>query len=228
MTKDDDVALIADDDEFFRMALRSILADRTGIRNIIETGSLDEALERLCEGANVRIALFDLRMPGMESPSSLAAVRELVPHTRVVVVSASQRREDILAALSAGAHGYVPKGLGANELASALRLILDGTIYVPPSLAEIHPVETGNKSAGSSERDTSGAATQAPRLTPRQRDVLELLVKGMSNKEIARTLDLGEGTVKIHLAAVFRILGVRSRSAAAVAGSTLVSETPKN
>ena len=110
-------ALIADDDEFFRMAVRSILVNRLGIAEVTETASLDEALEKLSEREGVTLALFDLAMPGMESPANLSVVRELFPRTRVVVVSGSQRRRDILMALEAGVHGYVPKGLGVEDLA---------------------------------------------------------------------------------------------------------------
>src|SRR4028119_1868289 len=115
-----EVILIADDDEFFRMALRTILTKTVDGAQILETASLDEAVERLSEASDVSLAIFDLAMPGMESAASLRAVRECFPSTQVAVVSASKRRADILLALEAGAHGYVPKGLGAAELSRAL------------------------------------------------------------------------------------------------------------
>lgn len=215
-------ALIADDDEFFRIALRSILLDRLGMSKVIETASLDEALERLSEPESVAVALFDLTMPGMESPASLGAVRELFPDTRVIVVSGSQRRRDVLTALEAGVHGYVPKALGVADLAHSLRLILDGMVYVPPSLPDL-----SSEGRGSGEPSGNRAAARKPEklstLTPRQRDVLELIVAGSSNKEIARALKLGEGTVKVHLAALFRNLEVNNRAAAAAAGARLLS-----
>lgn len=219
-------ALVADDDEFFRVALRAVLTGRLGFADVIECGSLDAALDALGQCDTVDLALFDLLMPGMESSASLGAVRELFPATKVVVVSSSRRREDILTALAAGVHGYVPKGYRIDDLADALRSVLAGAIYVPPLLADIpadphvDPVE---------RRRMPRPLTQAsqiarPALTARQWDVLKLLVEGRSNKEIARILDLGEGTVKIHLAALFRNLSVRNRSAAAVAGATLLAE----
>jgi DNA-binding NarL/FixJ family response regulator len=220
------IVLIADDDEFFRLALKSILVGTLGFSQVIETGSLDEALERMGENAGISLALFDLSMPGMESAASLGAVRECFPATRVAVVSGSQRRRDILLALEAGVHGYVHKGVGAPELARALRTIMDGHIHVPASLADIPPIPEESRSgmfapAGSSD------ASSAVSLTPRQREVLQLLVQGKSNKEIARTLTLGEGTVKIHLASLFRNLGVSNRSAAAVAGLHLLARETK-
>jgi DNA-binding NarL/FixJ family response regulator len=217
------VALVADDDEFFRIALAAILKSQLEFAEVVETGSLDEAIERLADRNDCSLALFDLTMPGMESAASLGAVRETHPDTKVAVVSASSRRTDILTALAAGIHGYVPKSLGAHDLAAALRMILNGAIYVPPSLAGKPP------SPAEPEPSPPAAASgnMSPRrafefLTPRQREVLLLLVEGLSNKEIARKLRLGEGTVKIHMAALFRSLRVRNRQEAAAAGARLL------
>ncbi|HUE46346.1 MAG TPA: response regulator transcription factor [Aestuariivirgaceae bacterium] len=216
------VALVADDDEFFRMAISSILLERIGVAEVIEVGSLDEAMERLGERSDITIALFDLAMPGMHGPANLGAVRETFPDILTAVVSASRRRQDILTTLDAGAHGYVPKGMGVEDLTHALQAILEGTIYVPPLLAQVSPEDHDGSGSQFSGIERRVAPDVLARLTPRQRDVLELLVKGHSNKEIARTLDLGEGTVKIHLAALFRNLGVRNRATAAVAGAQLI------
>ncbi|MCP8937231.1 response regulator transcription factor [Alsobacter sp. SYSU M60028] len=212
-------ALIADDDAFFRMALSAILTARLGVREVLEAGSLDEAVERLSAHPEVTFALFDLAMPGMDSAASLRGVRDCFPKIKVAVVSGSQRRGDILAALEAGAHGYVPKSLGVVELPNALRRIMDGAIFVPPSLAELPAAEKPAAEPGAGPACPEG-------LTPRQRDVLELLVRGLSNKEIARTLDIGEGTVKVHMAALFRGLGVSTRAAAAAVGARLLEAAP--
>ncbi len=213
-------ALIADDDEFFSMALSSILTSKLGFSEVIQTSSLDEAVDKLSSRPDVSLALFDLAMPGMQSPASLRAVRDCFATLRIAVVSASKSRADILAALEAGVHGYVPKSLGVVELAHALQQIVDEIIYVPPNIAEFLPVtEVGEKSL---ERTTPSAEPALNTLTPRQRDVLELLVQGNSNKAIARTLNLGEGTVKVHMAALFRSLGVATRTAAAVSGARLL------
>jgi DNA-binding NarL/FixJ family response regulator len=211
-------ALIADDDEFFRMALVAILRSRFGFSDVIETASLDEALEQLADTSDISVALFDLSMPGMESAASLAAVREGFPDIRVAVVSGSTRRQDILMALEAGVHGYVPKGLGAAELSQALRMVLDGFIYVPTSLAD---APRSPREGHRAPDRTKPVGSDLP-LTPRQREVLALIVDGKSNKEVARALNLGEGTVKIHLAALFRNLGVSSRAGAAAAGARLL------
>jgi DNA-binding NarL/FixJ family response regulator len=219
------VCLIADDDEFFRMALRSILQARLGFAQVIETGSLDEAIERLSDLGGADLALFDLAMPGMESAASLRAVRECFPELTIAVVSASSRRSDILQALETGVHGYVPKSLGAKDLAEALEAIDSGTIYVPASLADVSG-EGAPLSALSAQREPDEPSLAWEGLTPRQRNVLGLLVQGYSNKEIARALNLGEGTVKVHVAALFRVLRVTSRSAAAAAGARMPRPLP--
>ena len=220
-----DFCLIADDDEFFRTALRRILVNKLGYSGVIETGSLDEAVEQLSERGPIALAVFDLAMPGMKSAANLRAVRDCFPETQVAVVSASKRRSDILQALEAGAHGYVPKGLGVAELSRALQTIREGVIYVPPELAELPSPEDEQqlRISESIAPLSSGAAMEpfAGDLTPRQWDVLDLVVKGLSNKEIARALGLGEGTVKVHAAALFRTLGVNTRAAAAAAGTRL-------
>jgi DNA-binding NarL/FixJ family response regulator len=108
-------------------------------------------------------------------------------------------------------NGYVPKSLGAANIRDALALVIDGLIYVPHLITDLH------------EEDRCQAVdeTQAiiENLTPRQKDVLGLLIEAKSNKEIARILDLSEGTIKVHLSALFRILGTNSRSAAAIIGA---------
>jgi DNA-binding NarL/FixJ family response regulator len=214
------IALIADDDEFFRMALATILSSKLKFAEVVQAASLDEAVEKLSARSDISLALFDLAMPGMESPANLRAVRDCFETLRVAVVSASRNRRDILSALEAGVHGYVPKGLGIAELGHALQLIVDGVIYVPPSIATL-------PSPAEEQPIVSPQASSPPKsalaiLTPRQRGVLALLVEGKSNKAIARDLDLGEGTVKVHMAALFRSLGVRTRTAAAVAGGRLL------
>lgn len=198
-------ALVADDHELPRLALSALLTSRLGFGRVIETETLDQAFERLGDAEPVALALFDLNMPGMNGPWSLQAVREVFPAVKVAVFSASTARADMLAALSAGAHGYVPKIMRMDEMEAAIRDVMSGRIYVPPSIAENPPPPPG------------GAGLAVPSLTERQREVLELIKAGRSNKEIARELKLGLGTVKIHVAGLLRGLGVATRAEAAAA-----------
>jgi DNA-binding NarL/FixJ family response regulator len=212
------VALIADPDQYFRLALETILTAKLGFSTVLQTASLDEALDQLLKQPEASLSLFELNMPGILSAASLTAVRECFPGARVVVVSTSVRRQDILMALDAGVHGYIPKNVSPGELTTALRMVIDGTIYVPPSVASTASLAVEGQVLATKPQKSSPSDT----LTLRQREVLELLMEGKSNKEIARTLNLGEGTVKIHMAALFRAFGVNTRAAAAAAGMQLL------
>lgn len=206
------VAVVADDHEIVREALGAILVRRFGFAGVRDAASMDELLLRLDEAPQARLVLMDLDMPGVEVASSVATVRRAYPNVKLTVVSASQRREDILTALAAGAHGYISKSLGVAAVGDALAGILNGEVYVPPSLAEPEKAS-----------DPVAVFAQAPsasgQLTRRQSEILDLLVEGRSNKEIARQLSLGEGTVKTHVAAILQTLGVTSRAAAAAIGA---------
>lgn len=212
------IGLIADDDTYFRMAMSAILTRQLGFSHIMEVGSLDEALTCLDQNSEVSAALFDLSMPGMTTPTNLRIVRENFPKARVAVVSGSQSRRDILLALEAGVHGYVPKSLSIAELTGALRTVLDGSLYVPCCLANVDPA-TDDAPPARTERAVPDDIDPLHLLTRRQQEVLDLLIRGKSNKEIALALKLGEGTVKVHLAAIFRHFGVTNRAAAAVAAT---------
>jgi DNA-binding NarL/FixJ family response regulator len=226
--------LIADDDEYFRLALTALLRGPLGFSRVIETASLDEAVDLLAVTSEpISLALFDLRMPGMDSPANLSAVKECYPGLLIAVVSASKRREDILSALEIGAHGYIPKSFEASELVRALQTVIAGGIFVPPFLADLPA--SGDLSAGSDGRSTAPVALKPPSdahvnrpgrvaspISPRQAQVLNLLVKGYSNKQIANELSLAEGTVKVHVAALLRHLGVSNRAAAAATGALLL------
>ena len=212
-------ALIADNDEFFRMALRTVLTSTLGFSHVLEAENFDQAIALLSEN-KIDLAVFDL-MPGMAGPGSLKGVRDRFPDL-CLVMAVSDRREDILLALQAGVNGYIPKSMGLEKFSSALKQIIGGTVYVPPSIAS-------PSIAGSADEIVATAESElAPTLTPRQKDVLTLVVKGNSNKQIARQLGLGEGTVKVHLASLFRTLGVHSRSAAAAKGAVIVWENTRS
>jgi DNA-binding NarL/FixJ family response regulator len=219
------IGLIADDDSYFRMAISAILTTQLGFSQIIEVGSLNEAIERLDQNSDVSVALFDLTMPGMTTLTNLRMVRENFPNARVAVVSGSQSRRDILLSLEAGVHGYVPKCLSVTELTGALQTVLDGKLYVPSLLADVDASPQEEPPAKPARLETD-EFDPVHLLTRRQQEVLELLIKGKSNKEIALALKLGEGTVKVHLAAIFRHFGVNNRAAAAVAATRAhLSET---
>lgn len=199
-------ALIADDHELFRSGLKQLLVDALGAEDVREAETFDQAIETLTDGGAGDLVLVDLRMPGMSGAEALAALRDGFPEAKIAVVSAWEERAEILAALSAGVHGYIPKSLSSNEIAGAIRSILDGRIYVPATI--------GRRDPGEAAVSVSPMGQGENKLTLRQKEVLNELLKGQASKEIARTLDIAEGTVKIHLAAIYRALGVRTRAEA--------------
>lgn len=213
------VALIADKDEYFRLVLQMILKDQLGFSSAVQAASLDEALEKLSQEPTTSMAVFDRNIPGIKSAACLTAVRDCFPSVRLVVLSMSTHKQDILAALDAGVHGYVPKNIAPAQLTAALKAIDDGHIYVPPSVTAISPPSDGVHAL----KVVPAKRPPIENLTPRQKEVLKLLTQGKTNKEIARTLSLGEGTIKVHMAALFRVFGAKSRAAVAAAGSQLLA-----
>ncbi len=199
-------ALIADDHELFRSGLKQLLVDVLDAGDVREAETFDQAIEMLTNEGAGDLILVDLRMPGMSGAEALAALRDGFPEAKVAVVSAWEERAEIIAALSAGVHGYIPKSLPSAEIANAIRAVLDGQIFVPPTL--------GRRAPGAPVQSASSGVSSEDKLTTRQKEVLNELLKGQASKEIARSLDIAEGTVKIHLAAIYRALGVRTRAEA--------------
>jgi DNA-binding NarL/FixJ family response regulator len=208
--------LIADDHAVFRIGLMQLFRRRLKVKRFLEAQSFAEVLDLLKE-RDITLAIVDLRMPGLSSPKDIARMRFLRPDARIVVVSASDAPQDILDALSAGVHGYIIKTQHTDQLVDRLRYILSGEIYVPAILAE-QPLQSADGRATESSVKLAEKA-----LSDRQRQVLKGLVEGKSNKEIAKTLNVAEGTVKMHLAALFRLLGASNRAHAAALGKQLIS-----
>jgi len=206
-------AIVADDHGLLRASLAELLRRDLGFTIVVEAESLDQMIEHLGRIPDVRLATVDLAMPGMVGATSLQAIRDVYPNVRVAMISGSERREDILLALAAGAHGYITKTLSMADISAALRTIVAGNIYVPPALAaRAIPSAT----APSSQLSSDPSAGRS-RLSPRQQVVAELLAAGKSNKEIARDLSLAEGTVKVHIQAILRAFGAHNRVSALAA-----------
>ena len=208
--------LIADDHALFRQGLRTFIQDNVDRAEVVEADSLESALEALADDG-FQLMITDLGMPGMEGPHSLTAFREAFPAVKLLVMSALEDRATMLAALGAGAHGYVPKSAPPDAIVEALEAVMAGRIWMPPAIAAWGPAAPPRAEAPGAE---SGERTP-PRLTPRQREVLQLLLRGASTKEIARSLSLGEGTVKVHLAGLYRALGARNRTEATAIAARL-------
>ncbi|MFY9736734.1 MAG: response regulator transcription factor, partial [Rhodoplanes sp.] len=215
--------LVCDGQSVYRIGLRSLIKAEMPSAEVIEASNPSEAL------AQIRASAFDLVLvgtdrSGLEQFDSLKAAREASPATRFAVVSASDNRADILATLAAGFHGFISKRQSDTEILAAVTDILVGRIYVPASFAKM-----GDGDALSSQFDgealpaLSTEADVLNKLTKRQREVLTLLARGLSNKEIARALDIAEATTKIHMAALLRGLAVRNRTEAAYKAANLIN-----
>lgn len=215
--------LIGDDHLLFREGLCRLLTQLDDQASFIEAGTFDDVLTLARDGQDFDLVLLDLQMPGFPGFSGVQEICEAQAGTPVVIVSASEAQADVRAALDAGASGYIPKSSSVKIMLSALNLIFSGGIYVPPAaiLGDGPGVAAG--SAGSSPGGAAVSAAGTPTLTQRQRDVLRCLREGKSNKQIAYELGLSEGTVKIHVTAVMRSLGVRNRTQAVIASGDIVT-----
>lgn len=212
--------IVIDDDEFFRMAIESVLRNRFGVEAVVICATAQEAIDTLASGTRFTLGLVDLNMAGIDNRHLLDAVKAAQPEICLVVMSASRSREDILMAISAGAHGFIHKGLGIGETEVALRQIASGAVYMPPFTPHCEAV-----AAARPDPESERSAVSLAALTPRQLEVLRLLVEGQPNKGIARALDINLSTVKFHLSMIFRILGASNRVEAAMFGAHILRDS---
>jgi DNA-binding NarL/FixJ family response regulator len=195
--------LIADDHPMVRDALARTVRELDVHADVREMGDLRTLME-VARETPADLALVDLNMPGMDGLAGLRRLREAEPTLPVVVASGQEDVATIRAVLAAGAMGFIPKSERPEVLLGALRLVRAGGVYVPPRLLDaVHAAPPSS-------------AAKAGALTPRQLDVLRCLLRGEPNKLIARELGLTEGTVKIHIAAILRVLEARNRTEAVV------------
>lgn len=211
MDENINAVMIADCHPIYRAGMRSMLAHNFGFSNILESSSFTQLVLALNENRAVHLLFVSLDLPDMKGASGIRQLRELFPHSRLIIVAEGSNRASILDTLSAGAHGYVLTTMTDEELTDAIKVVLSRHIYVPALLAEC-AIEEGRTAPGSIDE-----------LTPRQREVLEEMARGKSNKQIARALDIAESTVKVHLNAAFHILCVHNRVSATVALHDLTS-----
>lgn len=158
------------------------------------------------------LILMDYHLPGVTGLDALAALRERFESAPVVVVSGDQRPDHIRRAIEAGAAGFIPKTMPEPEMVAALGVVMARGVYLPPvALMDAEPARAGGEVQLDAE---SLPAFMAAELSPRQREVFSGALRGKPNKVIARELGIAEGTVKVHLAMVYRALGVHNRTEA--------------
>ncbi|HSD60214.1 MAG TPA: response regulator transcription factor [Burkholderiales bacterium] len=207
--------LVVDDHPLIREALRTVLRDLDPSIALVEAENGAATLAAAREHADLDLVLLDLSLPDGNGLVILETLRETYPALPVVVLSATEDPDTVTRALDGGAMGFIPKTSSNRLLLNALRLVLAGGVYLPAQvLGQAHAA------AGAVPTARPGSPAKTPAdigLTRRQAQVLGLMVQGKPNKLICRELDLAEGTVKIHITAILRALGVSNRTQAVIA-----------
>jgi DNA-binding NarL/FixJ family response regulator len=200
--------LIADDHPLFREALKSALQTAfTGV-NYIESNSFSSTFKTLRRHRNIDLLLLDLNMPGSENYYGLLKIRQSFPNLPIAVVSATDDVQTIAETMEFGANGFIPKTTATPDVIAALKIVLAGKSWVPPSIRD------AIKSVSSEKIEI---AEKVRELTPKQYMVLSLVKQGLMNRDIAEQLNVTEATVKAHVSMLFKRLSVKSRTQILVA-----------
>lgn len=213
--------LLVDDHALFREGVALLLRPLVDDIAVWEAGSCEQAFALLAERGSADLVLIDLAMPGLSGLQGIKLLRERYPDAPVVALSSADDQATVMQALDAGAMGFIPKSSNSSVMVAALKLIMAKGIYLPPSVF----LPTRNLS----DAPAPLAAADRPAdkradflgLTPRQLEVLYLILQGKSAKVIGRELNLSPSTVKAHTSAVLRALNVTTRTQAVIAASRL-------
>ncbi len=226
--------LLVDDHPLILSALQAVIQSIGSDTKVVGTESAAAARAALRADSDFDLVLLDLALGDADGFDVLVEFRSTYPAVPVVVVSASERTSDVIRAIDSGAMGFVPKSSSHSVLHEALRMVMSGSMYVPPSMLGLEFGRTpGHVPSAAAAGDAPLGAQARPEahqklpsiedigLTPRQAEVMGLLLQGLPNKLIARQLNLSVETVKDHVAAVLRALGVSSRTQAVLAVSQM-------
>ena len=205
------LTLVADDHPIVRQGVASLLA---GTPDFEVVGQAADGLEAVEQALRLRpgLVVLDLRMPVLDGVGATVRLRAELPEARVVVLTTYESDDDILAAIEAGASGYLLKAAPEDELLAGLRSVVGGQVALAPSMAALL-VGRARRAGG----EPAAAADEGPGpspLSPRETQVLALVAEGCSNREVGQRLFVGEATVKTHLLHVFEKLGVGDRTRA--------------
>ncbi len=203
--------LIADDHELFRRGLRMVLEGEDDIEILGEAGDGQAAVELAREHAP-DVVVMDVRMPLLSGIEATRRIKEEEPGTRILVLTISDEEDDLYEAIRAGANGYLLKEISIDEIGTAVRSVHNGQSLISPSMAS----KLLDEFAAMVKREQEKEQVPAPRLTPREMEVLEHVAKGMNNREIAKALFISENTVKNHVRNILEKLHLHSRMEAVV------------
>ncbi|WP_444676961.1 response regulator [Halomonas sp. E19] len=207
--------LIADDHPLFRDAITRVVGDGFPGSELLETENLDDTLALTAQVEDLDLILLDLNMPGMSGLTGLIQLRNEAPTVPVAIISAEEDKNVMLQAVSCGAVGFLTKSSPKEQLVKAIAQILEGNIYLPSDIMRT----TSSRPQESTERTIT--AEQLETLTRKQLQVLEHMTRGESNKMIAYHLNIAETTVKAHVSAILRKLGVSNRVQAILSASDI-------
>ncbi len=199
-------AILADDHELVRAGIRALLQNIPGVDVVGEASNGEEALQ-LVASLQPDVALLDIAMPGLNGLETAARMTGTFPNVRVIMLSMYADEEYVLQALRAGATGYLLKGARRPELELAVTAVISGETYLSPAASKHVVGDFVQRATGASETKES-EQRQAERLTPRQREILQLIAQGQSTKEMARSLSLSVKTVEMHRSQLMDRLGI--------------------
>lgn len=212
--------LIADDHPLFRTAMHNVIDAVFHDCELIEASDLDELMGLVADG-DFDLIVLDLNIPGASGFCGLVQLRNELPNVPVVVVSADEGAAVAHDAITYGAVGYIPKSSTMDAMVKALHHVIAGGVYMPPAGGK----GDGKRSSALSDRDLR-FAERVESLSQQQRVVLQMLVEGRPNKQIAYLLEVTESTVKAHVSAILRKLDVQSRTQAVICAGKLSLQAP--
>lgn len=206
--------LVADDHKLVRDGLRPFLLELDATAEILDAANIDEAVKAVEKTDRLGLVLLDLMMPGMDGIKGLQILLTKCPGVPVVIVSGYSSREHVVAAVQAGASGFIPKTVSGSAMVNALRLVLSGETYLPSSTFFDDPSTLMPMPAPPQPARPGALLPPFDKLSRREGEILVLLVEGRTNKEIAIALELQEITIKVHLRNVYRKIGAANRAQA--------------
>lgn len=210
--------VLADDHALFRDALTQYIERSDADVKVLHAKDFHEAMDLMSAEDDIDFVMLDLKMPGMNGLQGLKKMKDLYPEIPVAILSGLAEKEDVEESLKLGASGYFPKTLPGKIMLQGIYKILQGELFTPVdhNTNQILPSYHADQNFETLTEERRLAASKAVALTPREKEVLNYLLKGASNKEIANVMDLQVVTVKLHVRGICRKLGAKNRTQAAL------------